>query len=122
MAVLCWIVTNTLDHLLSTREKKLIAWLYIDEIDAMRTMIFTVSGIIMGIVGVVFSILMIPLTIAASQFGPRLLRTFLRDTGTQVTLGTFTGTFIFCMLVLLQLRDVVFPLPRFQLMLYYYWE
>jgi uncharacterized membrane protein len=105
IAVLCWIGTNTLDQNLSTREEKVVAWLYIDEVAAMRTMVFTVAGTIIGIVGVVFSILMVPLTIAASQFGPRLLRTFLRDTGTQVTLGTFTATFIFCMLVLVQLRD-----------------
>jgi uncharacterized membrane protein len=54
----------------------------------------------------------VPLTIAASQLGPRLLRTFLRDTGTQVTLGTFIATFIFSLLVLLQLRDDTAALPQ----------
>src|SRR5215210_402537 len=52
-------------------------------------------------------------SVAASQFGPRLLRTFLRDTGTQVTLGIFTATFIFCMAVLLRLSGKNSqPLPQ----------
>jgi uncharacterized membrane protein len=89
--------TGTLDHLLSTRDKKAIAWLYISDADTMRTLLLTIAVAIIGIVGVVFTIIMVPLSIAASQFGPRLLRTFLRDSGTQVTLGTFNATFIFCM-------------------------
>src|SRR4051794_23175529 len=87
LAVLLWFGTITLDYTVSTREKKAIAWLYISDIDSMRTLLLTIAGAIIGIVGVVFSIIMVPLSIAASQFGPRLLRTFLRDTGTQVTLG-----------------------------------
>ena len=104
LAILLWIATSTVDRMLSAREKGSISWLYVDTIDSMRTLLLTIEGIIIGIVGVVFSIMMVPLTIAASQFGPRLLRTFLRDTGTQITLGTFTSTFIFCLLILLQLR------------------
>ena len=69
----------------------------------MRTLLLTIAVAIIGVVGVVFTIIMVPLTIAAAQFGPRLLRTFLRDIGTQITLGTFNATFIFCMTVLLQL-------------------
>ncbi|MEJ7680934.1 MAG: DUF2254 domain-containing protein [Segetibacter sp.] len=106
LAVVLWISTSTIDRMLTARDKGSIAWLYVDTIDSMRTLLLTIEGTIIGIVGVVFSIMMVPLTIAASQFGPRLLRTFLRDIGTQMTLGTFTATFIFCMLVLLQLRGI----------------
>ncbi len=113
LAVLLWSGTSALDHILSARDKRAIAWLYVSDADTMRTLLLTIAGAIIGIVGVVFSIIMVPLSIAASQFGPRLLRTFLRDTGTQVTLGTFTGTFIFCMAVLLRLSNKVEqPLPQ----------
>ena len=105
MAVILWLGTSTLDSVLSTKDKRDIAWLYISDTDSVRTLLLTIAGAIIGIIGVVFSIIMVPLSIAASQFGPRLLRTFLRDTGTQVTLGTFTATFIFCMAVLLRLSD-----------------
>ncbi len=105
LAVLLWWGTATLDHALSIRDKKNIAWLYISDADSMRTLLLTIAVAIIGVVGVVFTIIMVPLSIAATQFGPRLLRNFLRDTGTQVTLGTFNATFIFCMAVLLQLSN-----------------
>ncbi|MDQ6815240.1 MAG: DUF2254 domain-containing protein [Bacteroidota bacterium] len=106
VSIVVWLGTSTIDSILTYKDKAAISWLYVDTIDSMRTLLLTIEGTIIGIVGVVFSIMMVPLTIAASQFGPRLLRTFLRDKGTQMTLGTFTSTFIFCMLVLLQLRGV----------------
>ena len=103
LAVLLWRGTDAVDAALSARDKKAIAWLYVSDADAMRNLLLTIAVAIIGVVGVVFSIIMVPLSIAASQFGPRLLRTFLRDLGTQLTLGTFVATFIFCMAVLLQL-------------------
>ncbi len=79
----------------------------------MRTLLLTIAVAIIGVVGVVFTIIMVPLFIAASQFGPRLLRTFLRNTGTQLTLGTFNATFMYCMSVLLQLSgDAKHPLTH----------
>ncbi len=113
LAIMLWLITSTLDHQLSTRDKKTIAWLYLSDADDMRTLLLTIAVAIIGVVGVVFTIIMVPLSIAASQFGPRLLRTFLRDSGTQVTLGVFTSTFIFCMVVLLQLsHGSKQPLPQ----------
>jgi uncharacterized membrane protein len=112
-AVVLWAGTSVLDQVLAAGGTLPIAWLYADDRDAVRTLLLAVAGAIIGLVGVVFSITMVPLTIATAQFGPRLLRTFLRDTGTQITLGTFVATFIFCMLVLLRLRgDATQPLPQ----------
>lgn len=105
LASMFWGMTSSIDRHLSVREGVPLEWLYYDEIDAMRTLVLTVVGLTVGVIGVVYSITMIPLTIAASQFGPRLLRNFLRDRGTHVTLGTFSATIVFCLLVLLQLRD-----------------
>lgn len=112
-ALLLWLITSKLDHDLSGHDKKAITWLYLGDADTMRTLLLTIAGVIVGVLGVVFSIIMVPLSLAAAQFGPRLLRTFLRDTGTQVSLGTFTGTFIFCMAVLLQLsKTAKYTLPQ----------
>jgi uncharacterized membrane protein len=113
VAALLWAGTSTLDQVLAADGTLPSAWLYTGDRDAVRTLLLAVAGAIIGLVGVVFSITMVPLTIATAQFGPRLLRTFLRDTGTQITLGTFVATFIFCMLVLLRLRgDPAQPLPQ----------
>ena len=54
--------------------------------------------------GVAFSITIVALTLASSQFGPRLLRNFVRDFGNQVVLGTFVSTFVYCLLVLRTVR------------------
>lgn len=105
LASLLWGMTSTTDRILSERDSVPVTWLYYDEVDSMRTLVLTIVGTTVGVIGVVYSITMIPLTIAASQFGPRLLRNFLRDRGTHVTLGTFSATIVFCLLVLLQLRD-----------------
>ena len=105
LASLLWGMTSTTDRMLSVRDGVPVPWLYYDEVDSMRTLVLTIVGTTVGVIGVVYSITMIPLTIAASQFGPRLLRNFLRDRGTHVTLGTFSATIVFCLLVLLQLRD-----------------
>ncbi|WP_114781480.1 DUF2254 domain-containing protein [Botryobacter ruber] len=111
--LILWTGTHHLDEHLAAAGKLPVRWLYSDDVESMRKLLLTIAASIIGIVGVVFSILMVPLTIAATQFGPRLLRTFLRDTGTHLTLGTFTSTFIFCILVLLQLRDdATYPVPQ----------
>jgi uncharacterized membrane protein len=55
------------------------------------------------VVGVVFSIILVTLTLASTQFGPRMLRNFIRDRGTQLTLGTFVATFVYSVLVLVSI-------------------
>src|SRR5262249_50714605 len=48
----------------------------------------------------VFSIVIVALTLTSTQFGPRMLRNFIRDRGTQVTLGTYVATFVYSILAL----------------------
>jgi uncharacterized membrane protein len=52
------------------------------------------------VAGVVFSITMVALTLASSQFGPRVLRNFMQDRGSQFVLGTFIATLVFSLMVL----------------------
>jgi uncharacterized membrane protein len=69
-----------------------------------RSILGTIAGAMMTIAGVVFSLTMVTLTLASSQFGPRLVRNFMRSRGTQLVLGTFIATFIYCLLVLLTVQ------------------
>jgi uncharacterized membrane protein len=75
-------------------------WLYSGGAEGARSLLSTIAGSIITVAGVVFSITIATLTQASSQFGPRLLRNFMRDTGNQIVLGTFLGTFLYCLLVL----------------------
>ncbi|MDZ7722567.1 MAG: DUF2254 domain-containing protein [candidate division KSB1 bacterium] len=65
-----------------------------------RTVLATIAGSMITITGVTFSITIVALTLASSQFGPRLMRNFMKDRGNQLVLGIFSATFIYCLLVL----------------------
>ena len=55
------------------------------------------------VVTLVFSITIVTLTLASTQFGPRMLRNFIRDRITQFTLGSFVATFVFAILALVSI-------------------
>ena len=75
-------------------------WVYAGGVEGARSLLSVVAGSIITTAGVVFSITIVTLNQASMQFGPRLLRNFMRDTGNQVVLGTFVATFVYCMLIL----------------------
>ena len=77
-----------------------LGWIYTGGPDGARAVLSVVAGSVMSTAGVTFSITIAALSLASSQFGPRLLSNFMRDTGNQVVLGTFLATFIYCLLVL----------------------
>ncbi|HWG84057.1 MAG TPA: DUF2254 domain-containing protein [Deinococcales bacterium] len=79
-------------------------WLYSGGPEGARSVLSTVATSMIAVAGTTFSITIAVLTLASQQFGPRLLRTFMRDRGNQVVLGTFIGTFIYCLLVLRTVR------------------
>jgi uncharacterized membrane protein len=53
---------------------------------------------------VTFSLASVALSIAAQQYGSRVLRNFMRDWITQVLLGTFVAPSIYCVLVVRAIR------------------
>jgi uncharacterized membrane protein len=70
-----------------------------------RAMLTTLAGAQINLAGLTFSITIVALTVASQQYGPRLLRNFMRDVGNQVVLGTFVATFVYCVLVQGQVRN-----------------
>jgi uncharacterized membrane protein len=70
-----------------------------------RQLLATVAGSMITVAGVTFSITIVALTLASSQFGPRILRNFMANKGNQVVLGVFIATFLYCLLVLRSVRD-----------------
>lgn len=81
-----------------------LSWVYTGGADGARQLMATIAGSMITVAGVSFSITIVALTLASQQFGPRLLRNFLRDRGNQVVLGTFVSTFLYCLLVLRTVR------------------
>ncbi len=72
--------------------------------DGARTLLATIAGSMITVASLTFSITIASLSLASSQFGPRLMRNFMRDTGNQIVLGTFIATFAYCLLVLRTVR------------------
>jgi uncharacterized membrane protein len=63
----------------------------------------------MTVVSIVFAILLMTLTLASTQFSPRILVSFVRDHVTQWTLGIFLGTFSYCIAALPAARSLPTP-------------
>ncbi|MDQ2686925.1 MAG: DUF2254 domain-containing protein [Armatimonadota bacterium] len=96
----------SLDQRLHVHSLTGFAWIYAGSAAGARSVLSTVASSIITVAGTTFSITIAALSLASSQFGPRLLRGFLRDTGNQVVLGTFIGTFVYCLLVLRTIRGM----------------
>ncbi len=90
-----------------------LGWAYTGGADGAAAVLQTIAGSMITIAGVVFSLTLVALSLASSQFGPRLLRNFMRDTATQLVLGTFIATFLYCLLVLRTIRRAAFANATF---------
>ena len=95
--------TNHLDQAAYQGHLRLPLWVRIGGADAGRQVLIAIAAAVITVVGVVFSITILALTLASQQFGPRMLRTFMRDAGTQLSLGAFVGTFVFAALSLVSM-------------------
>ena len=100
LATLLFAVTYSLDRAAYRGDFTLPAWANNGTADAARQILTAIAAAVITVVGLVFSITIVALTLASTQFGPRMLRNFVRDRGTQVTLGTFVATFVYAVLAL----------------------
>ncbi|MDQ3073124.1 MAG: DUF2254 domain-containing protein [Bacteroidota bacterium] len=78
---------------------------FVNSSDSARSILSTISGAMMGVAGTVFSITLVALTLASSQFGPRLIKNFMYVRLNQVVLGAYVSTYLYCLLVLNAVSD-----------------
>src|SRR2546428_390 len=76
------------------------AWVSSGGPDVARQILIAIAAAVITVAGLVFSITILVLQLASQQFGPRMLRNFIRDIGTQISLGAFVATFVFSVLTL----------------------
>lgn len=72
--------------------------------DGSRAMLTSIATSMITVAGVVFSVTIVALSLTASQYSPRVLRTFTSDRPTQLVLGVFVGIFVYCLVVLRTIR------------------
>jgi uncharacterized membrane protein len=99
-AVILFVITYSLDRAAYDGVFRVPGWAISGGADVARTILTAIAAAVITVVGVVFSIVIVALTLTSTQFGPRMLRNFIRDRGTQLTLGTFVATFVYSVLTL----------------------
>lgn len=102
--ILFWMAVQRVDLWLEDEQVQSLGWIYTGGPEGAREMLGVVAGSMITVTGVTFSITIVALALASQQFGPFLLRNFMRDTGNQIVLGTFISTFVFCLLTLRVVR------------------
>ena len=93
-----------LDRWLGHEVAQQLGWLYTGGPEGARGVLATIAGSMITVAGVAFSVVVVALSLASSQFGPRVLTAFMRDPGHQVVLGTFVAAFVYCLMVLRSVR------------------
>ena len=104
----------TIDQHFDRETVRELSFAFTGDDDAARAIMTAIAGAVLGVAGTTFSITIAVLSMASSQFGPRLLRNFLTDTPNQFVLGAFIGTFSYSLLVLKSIHqyDVSFGVPQ----------
>lgn len=106
VTLLLFVATFAIDVAASHDPLLLPTWIRTGNADAERQVLIAIAAAVITTMGVVFSITILALTLASQQFGPRMMRNFVRDMGVQMTLGVFVATFVYSMLALVSINSL----------------
>lgn len=103
-AVALFAVTIYLDTTVLAERRPEVQWIFGGSVEGARGVLSAIAGGIITVTGVVFSVTIVALQLASTQFTPRVLRNFMRDRANQIVLGVFIATFVYSVLVLRTVR------------------
>jgi uncharacterized membrane protein len=95
-----------LDGTINLSQDGLKRFFFVSSADSARSILTTISGAMIGVAGTVFSVTLVALTLASSQFGPRLIKNFMYVRLNQVVLGSYVSTYLYCLIVLNSIKDM----------------
>jgi hypothetical protein len=72
--------------------------------DTARTLLQVIASSVTTLIALIFTILVVAIQLASSQYSPRALTTLLQDRPSHFTIGIFVGTFTYTLIILLGLR------------------
>lgn len=78
-------------------------------VDSARALLGTVAGATITFAGIAFSVSLLMIQLASSQFSPRVLYGFFRDPFSKRVMGVSVGTFTYCLMVLRAVRSETEP-------------
>ena len=76
------------------------AYLKIWTVASAQSLLSTIASSSLALAGTAFSSIMVTMTLATQQFGPRLLRNFMKDRSSQFCLGWLMGTFVYSLFII----------------------
>lgn len=97
-----------LDHRIG-RAENLFIFIFSGDAAEASTILSTLAGSLITVVGLTFSITIVVLQLVASQYTPRALRNFLQDRLTQVVAGGFAAISAYCLIVLTTVQSASIP-------------
>ncbi len=94
-----------LDEALQAGLKEPLALVFTGGPSAARTMLSVIASSLISVTTLLFSLTIVTLQLASSQYSPRLLQTFVRDRVVQSCLAVLLGTFVYALTVLRSVRS-----------------
>src|SRR5680860_1382130 len=74
-------------------------------VDSARVVLSTIAGATITFAGVAFSVSLLIIQLASSQYSPRVVHTLFRDPFNRRVMGLVVGTFTYCVIVLRSVRS-----------------
>jgi uncharacterized membrane protein len=74
--------------------------------DSARTLLSVIAGSVTTLLALIFTIIVVAVQLASSQYSPRTLSTLLQDRPSHLTIGVFVGTITYTLIVLLGLNVI----------------
>ncbi len=105
LSVILAITLVSLDSNVVVTHDGWVRFFLVNSSNSARSILSTISGAMIGVAGTVFSVTLVALTLASSQFGPRLIKNFMYVRLNQIVLGSYVATYLYCLLVLNALKD-----------------
>lgn len=95
-----------LDSALGTSAAKLPLG-FTSTVESARAVLGTIASATITFAGIAFSVSLLTIQLASSQFSPRIVHGLLRDPFTKRSMGAVVGTFTYCLVVLRAIRSPV---------------
>ena len=74
-------------------------------VDSARAVLSTIAGATITFAGIAFSVSLLIIQLASSQYSPRVVHTLFRDPFNRRVMGLVVGTFTYCVIVLRSVRS-----------------
>ena len=93
------------DGFVSISKEGINRFFFVNSADSARSILSTISGAMIGVAGTVFSVTLVALTLASSQFGPRLVRNFMYIRLNQIVLGSYVSAYLYSLIILNAIKE-----------------